>query len=109
MKKIIVLFWEGSDPPRNNMGADITVYKDPSDDSGLLSVIINNIQITCDLEDIFYDEMLKSVSETEFDTFQEIEDLKLRFDGVFKASFIESTMSPINGVRVTTQDSLSLN
>jgi len=106
MKKITILFWEGLSFSENDFKADVIIHQDPSDESGALSVVVKNKEILSDVNSIFYDEMLEAVSETEFETYQDLEDLKVRFSEKFLVSVIESQMTPqfINGGRTTVEN-----
>ncbi len=111
MKNIKVLIWQGLDAPINNYGADLVIHEDPSNESGTRAIIIINNSTIPELEAIFDDEISYTSCEGDFDTYQDIEDIKRGLEEKFSVSFIESEMTPqfINGGRTFKENNYPLN
>jgi len=106
MKRIKVLIWEGIRLPENDHESNLVLHSDPSNESGTVSVIIKNQNLISELESIFMDEMLESISENEFDSLQDISDIKAGLEKMYEVHYIEFHMTPqfINGGRQTQEN-----
>ncbi len=111
MKDIKILIWEGLNLPNDTMGSDVIIHEDPSDESGTVTIVINNTDLVPDLQNIFYDEMMESIRETEFYVHGNAEQVKQSFTEHFSIHLVESRMTPlfINGGRRTTEGIRELN
>src|SRR3990172_5420677 len=108
MRKIKILIWQGLCLPKNDMGANVVIHQDPSDQSGTLSVVIKDASLFPYLQNIFFEEMDDPGLQKDFFTSLNLKTLKNRFRENFSVSFIESIIKPrfVGGGRETFENKL---
>ncbi len=93
MKKISILFFEGTTFPDNHQSYDLIIFEDVSSSSEGLEIQIKNQEIFFEVEDLFFDEMMGEINGW-FITVMSKEEVLSSLKTKFETVVTESDMQP---------------